>query len=345
MKILQVITLSELGGAQSVVANLANALCHDYDVIVAAGEGDGKMWNMLDGNVVIHQCKHLIRKISPIKDVLALLELRKLYNKYKPDIIHLHSSKAGLLGRLAFPSHKIIYTVHGFDSVRIAHRNFLPIEKFMQKFCNAIVGVSQYDYNNLISEGITHNVSFVYNAIFTPNTANVIKPKVFDKYQKIVLSIARVSPQKNHNLFIDVSRRLPQYGFIWIGNQETIENLPSNCHFIGNIPNAAALCQYADLFCLPSNYEGLPMVIIEAMSLGNPIVASDVGGVKEIVLNGENGYTLINDVDIFASKIEYILSNDSLQLEMGAKSKEIFKNRLTIDKMVDGYLKIYNKML
>jgi glycosyltransferase involved in cell wall biosynthesis len=78
---------------------------------------------------------------------------------------------------------------------------------------------------------------------------------------------------------------LPQYGFVWIGNQEEMNDLPANCHFIGNIPNAGAYCRFADVFCLPSDYEGLPMVILEAMSFGKPVVASDVGGIKEIVLN------------------------------------------------------------
>ena len=80
MRILQVITLCELGGAQSVVINLANELSKHNEVIVAAGEGDGKMWKMLDNRVVKHQCKHLQRAISPIKDLSALFELWSLYS-------------------------------------------------------------------------------------------------------------------------------------------------------------------------------------------------------------------------------------------------------------------------
>ena len=135
MKILQVITLSELGGAQSVVINLANQLCKEHEVIVASGEGDGKMWDMLSPEVIKHQCRYLQRAISLTKDPLALLELIRINAEYKPDVIHLHSSKAGLLGRIAFPSSKIVYTVHGFDSIRVAHSKMLPLEKFMQNFC------------------------------------------------------------------------------------------------------------------------------------------------------------------------------------------------------------------
>lgn len=145
MKILQVITLSELGGAQSVVVNLANSLAQEHEVTVVAGTGDGKMWLSLNP-FVKHECiPSLQRALSPLNEVKTIWALRKLYRKYKPDIIHLHSSKVGVLGRIAFPKSKIIYTVHGFDSIRIAYRKYLPLEKVLQYQCSAIVGVSNYD--------------------------------------------------------------------------------------------------------------------------------------------------------------------------------------------------------
>lgn len=344
MRILQLITSSELGGAQSVVINLANSLCEKHEVIVAAGEGDGKIWKMLDEKVLQHQCKHLQKAVSIFKDPMALFELRKIYRKYKPDVVHLHSSKAGLLGRLAFPSRKTVYTVHGFDSIRVAHRYFLPLEKMMQWFCRSIVGVSEYDYKNLIAEGITQNVSYVYNAISQPDSTDINKPRVFDKYDKTILIIARISSQKRHDIIINVSRMLPQFGFIWIGNQEPIEDVPANCHFIGNIPNAGAYCKYADLFCLPSNYEGLPIAILEAMSYGLPIIASDVGGINEIVRNGENGYVLDNNSDDFANALKEILNDEVKLRNMGIRSQQIYEEEFTIDRMVDGYMKIYKDL-
>lgn len=345
MKILQIITLSELGGAQSVVINLANALSKQHEVMVAAGEGDGKMWDMLDETVRRYQCKYLQRAISPFKELQALIELRKIYNDFKPDIIHLHSSKAGLLGRVILPTKKIVYTVHGFDSIRVAHRKMLPLEKFMRHFCYSIVGVSKYDFNNLCAEGIDRNVSVVYNAINPPKPNSVNKPEIINKYKRIILSIARVAPPKRHDLFIELSKRFPEYGFVWIGNQDPIYDLPENCHFLGNIPNAGAYCQYADVFCLMSDFEGLPMVILEAMSFGKPIVASKVGGIQEIVKDGVNGYTVDNDINQFIDKVNYILSDDKVQSNMGEKSKEIFNNELTIEKMVGGYMSIYEEIL
>ena len=98
MKIMLVITRSELGGAQTVVVQLANYLSKCHDVVLVAGEGDGKMWDMVDDKVTKESCPHLQRSISLKNDILAAIELRKLYRKHRPDIIHLHSSKAGTLG-------------------------------------------------------------------------------------------------------------------------------------------------------------------------------------------------------------------------------------------------------
>ncbi len=346
MRILQVITLCELGGAQSVVVNLANSLCGEHEVIVAAGEGDGKMWPMLHPSIKQEQLQHLQREISAKEDVLAAIELRKLYKKYKPDAIHLHSSKAGLLGRLVFPSKKVVYTVHGFDSIRLAYRKLLPIERFMQHFCHAIVGVSDYDKRNLLAEKVKHNVCAIPNGILTPDTSNMQPLPVFASEKKTVLCIARVFPPKKPELFVEVAKLLPQYEFVWIGNQreETEFKLSDNCHFLGNIPNAGAYCSQADMFVLTSNYEGLPMVIIEAMSFGKPVVSSDVGGICEIVRNGENGYVLPNDARQFADKINEILENDGTQAMFGNKSKEIFEKELTVNKMRDGYLTLYESM-
>ena len=170
MKILQVITQSELGGAQTVVVQLANNLSKEHAVVLVAGQGDGKMWSMVNDQVIRENCPHLQRSISLKNDFLAAIELRRLYKKYKPDVIHLHSSKAGTLGRIVFPTKKTVYTVHGFDSVRLAFRKFLPIERFLQHFCKAVVGVSKYDEKNLVAEGIKNNVSTVIDTSGSPFT-------------------------------------------------------------------------------------------------------------------------------------------------------------------------------
>lgn len=345
MKILHVITKSDLGGAQSVVASIANSLAQEHSVTVAAGEGDGKLWAMLSERVEKVELRHMWRAVRPLQDMLGVVELRKLYNRIKPDVVHLHSSKAGVLGRLALPRKRVVYTVHGFDSVRLAFRRFLPVERALQGACQKIAAVSHYDYKNLLKEGISRNVVTIYNGIFTPKTEGIERPKEFDPTKKSILCIARVQPPKDHKLFIEIARLMPQYNFVWIGNMEPLqEPMPSNCHFIGNLPSAGAYCQFADLFVLTSNYEGLPMTILEAMSLSKPVVSSDVGGVSEIVRSGINGYVLPNSAEEFAKHIDKILQDPQLYAKMSAQSLDIFNRELRVEIMAESYLKIYNEI-
>jgi glycosyltransferase involved in cell wall biosynthesis len=340
MKILQVITLSELGGAQSVVLNLANQICKDNDIIVAAG-GNGALWQMLDKRVTQVKIDSLHHSISFWNDIKTLLALRKIYNKYRPDIIHLHSSKVGILGRLVFPKNKIIYTVHGFDSIRVAYRQFLPLELLFKRRAKAIIAVSDYDRFNLKKEGIYKNVHTVYNGIPKCSISHKISWP-FRNTRKTILTIARVSPQKRFDLFVEVAKLLPSYNFVWIGNKEIMYGLPNNVYCLGEIPNAGAYCSISDLCMLPSNYEGLPIFIIEAMSFGKPIVASDVGGMPEIVINDWNGYTVENDPEKFAECISKILNDEAIQIRFSENSLKMFEERLTVQKMSNQYLDLYN---
>lgn len=346
MRILHVITLCELGGAQTVVANIANRICTEHDVIVAVGEGDGKMLEMLHPDVQVERIPSLVRRVSLSNEIKTYFSLKKLYRKYKPDIIHLHSSKAGAIGRLVFPPRKIVYTVHGFDSIRVAYRKFLPLERFLQRRCAQIVGVSKYDENNLLFERINHNVVTIHNGL---NRSQQLEEDPFKNlgtgYKGTVLCIARLAPPKNHELFLRLAKYFTDYRFVWIGNQyEPNFKYPSNVYFMGNIPNAAAYTAFADLFVLPTEYEGLPMVVIEALSNGIPVVASAVGGIPEI-LDGINGVAVNNDVKVFTRAVRRFLNATPEEKRMRSKAAiHTYEEEFSADKMVEGYMEIYDKI-
>jgi glycosyltransferase involved in cell wall biosynthesis len=161
------------------------------------------------------------------------------------------------------------------------------------------------------------------------------------KYSRKILCVARTAKPKRFDIFLKVASLLPVYAFIWIGNNEPVNDTLENIFCLGNMPEAGKYNQLVDLFMLPSDYEGLPMVIIEAMSYGKPVVASNVGGISEIVINGENGYVVENSADAFAEKIQYILENKLIYEKFSANAYRQFREHLTVEKMLQGYMEIY----
>ncbi len=156
----------------------------------------------------------------------------------------------GVLGRLVFPKKKIVYTVHGFDSVRKAFSRFLKIEKSLKNKAFCIVGVSQYDVNSLAEESITQNVVRVYNGISDAyknqielkNQITESLEKIRRDYPKVVICISRISKQKKFDLFLDVARQLPQYAFVWIGNKQPIPDLPANAFCLARCTQLTIAC-------------------------------------------------------------------------------------------------------
>jgi len=339
MKILHVITRSDLGGAQTVVINLANFMCNEHKIAVAAGE-EGPMWGALDIRVIKIRIQEIVRSVSPLNDFKAYIKLKKIYKSMNPDIIHLHSSKIGFLGRLAFPRNKIVYSVHGFDSIRIAYRKYLILEKILKKRCKAIVAVSNYDRQNMISEGIKSKY-VVYNGITISHKKSDLFIAGVEKYRKNVICIARISPQKRFGSYIEIAKLLPEYAFIWIGADKEYEDLPDNVFCLKGVLNARDYIPLADIFVLPTNYEGLPVVVVEALSYGKPVVSSNVGGISEIVFDGENGFVVDNDDNIFAERIKFVLENNDIYQKFSENSKKVFNQYLTTEKMVFEYMNIY----
>ena len=354
MKILHIITNTELGGAQKVCIDLCNMAVIDNNFVAVASMTNGYLWNQLDKRIIQYKIKNMVKPISLRKDLLVLFELKHIIKDFQPDIIHLHSSKAGVLGRIASikNSKRIVYTVHGFDSIRLKHKFFLPLERLLQHFCGAIIGVSEYDKKNLIAEKIYKNVSVIYNGI---SEESIIKEKEFPTFttdKKIILTIARIAPPKNFPLFLDVARNLQDFTFIWIGSSlkqsaqdlHNKNNIPNNVILLGDIPKASNYINLCDLFVLFSKFEGLPMSIIEAMSQKKAVVASNVGGIPELV-NSTNGKLISDDVNQICNAIKEILENKQLKQQMEKSSFQKFNDLFTLEKMWENYKTVYNRLL
>lgn len=354
MKILHIITNTELGGAQNVCISLANQATKAGNTVAVASMDGGYLWEHLAPTVIPLKIKSMIKQLHPIADIKCFFELKRTIKNFQPDIIHLHSSKAGALGRLAGKAYKnsIVYTVHGFDSIRLKHRFFLPLEYFLQNYCGAIVPVSKYDEKNLIKEKITKNVVTIQNGTVRPDKKQVC-PYKKGSYKKIIMTIARISKPKKFDSFLQIAAdpQMQKYLFVWVGGskKKTIETIkqetaiPQNVILLGDYDNASSLIEYCDLFVLFSNYEGLPITIIEAMAQHKAIVASNVGGIFELV--DESNGILINTDDEAVSSIEKILSDEKKLQLMEQASYEKYLENFTVEKMWDTYNHLYQQII
>lgn len=350
MKIFQIITVSEYGGAQTIVADLVRNLSPEHELFILYG-GNGEAWSKLGDNFTRIKLNNHRKEVS-LKDISLFFKLLYYRIKYRPDVTHLHSSKMGVLGRLVFNPKRTVYTVHGFDSIRTAFRKFLTVEKLLKHRVFRIIGVSQYDVDKMKEEGINKNVQRIYNGVEdhylnqTDTKDNITKEleKIKQSFPKILMCISRISKQKKFDLFLEVAKNMPQYAFVWIGNKEKINNLPQNVFCLGEAHSAFSYLKYADTFILPSNYEGLPISLLEALAFGVPVVASAVGGITE-VLDGKNGYAVENDINLFTEKIESILSDEKTQKEMSDYARQSYLANFTIEKMVDGYKAVFNQIV
>lgn len=347
MKILHAITLAELGGAQSVVTNLAERSVQDGNEVFVASSEHGEMWDILHPEV--HQIKIQSLKHSlGLADIIVVKELYSIYKSLKPDVIHLHSSKIGILGRLVFPSAKIIYTIHGFDSIRLRYRKFLPLEKILKSRCRAIVGVSKYDFENLKAEGITKNIHVIQNGIqdFAQkylNDEDWFADLRKDAETKIILSISRLAPPKRFDVFCALANLFSDENivFVWIGNKTEEKNIPENVILLGEKKDAFRYYKNADIAVLFSNYEGLPMSLIEALCFSKPIIASDVGGISELI--HKNG-TLVNNDDLhkIQKTITFMLNNQNIYDKFANHSRKIFEDRFHVELMYNKYKELYS---
>ncbi len=347
MKILHIITQAALGGAQSVVIELSNACSNDGHDVFVMSKTNGAMWDLLDKKVCAIKCDYFRRNISPLNELKSYFAIKKALKTINPDIIHLHTSKVGALGRLAaFPKYtkKTIYTMHGFDQVRIANRKFLPVEKLLKNMCKKIVAITKCDADNMQKCGIK-NLEYIPNSVkdiqvFENSSSVNDKINACANNRKIIMTIARDATPKRFDLFVEIAQQLPEYCFIWIGNKNEY-SLPVNMYCFGEIPNASVYMKNSDIFVLLSDHEGLPMTIIEAFSCGIPVIASNVGGIPEVI-DSSCGAVLKNESILFTEKITELLADPDNLSELKFNARKKYEENYTIDKMKNAYLSIYN---
>lgn len=359
-KILLLITKADVGGAQIHVLELLSGLKNRYHFILAAGEEDYLTAKARQQGIEVRILKHLKRQINLKQDRLAYRECVALINSIKPDLLHTHSSKAGVVGRLAAWRTRVpsLFTAHGWAFTEGApglQRLYgLLIESFLCRLSGSVVTISEYDYKLAARYhvGWPEHRHLIRNGVSKP-TAD-LKPRIaFADRRKIqILTVGRLSPVKNHLMLLKALSMLkcPFEAQIigegechaQLGRQIESLNLLGKVRLIGEVTELSEHFERADLFVLSSNYEGLPLSVLEAMSFGLAVVATNVGGVKEAVLDRKTGLLSDrSDAAALAVNIEKLAADPHLRIQYGEQGRSHYSTNFNADRMVSELDSLY----
>ncbi len=290
----------------------------------------------------------MIREFSVLKDLSSLVNLYKTLKKINPDVVHLHSSKAGAIGRLASfmlfkKKLKVFYTPHGYSFIREDISNFSKkkywwIEKLVQKFFGGTIiacGDTEYVLSKKIGKSILNR--------------NGISVKELQKYvseyktKRLTIGIvARITFARNPTLFNEIALLFPKYDFVWIGDGELIDKITApNIRVTGWFMDSEKVffeLNKIDIYLQTSLWEGLPIAVLEAMAMSKPVIATNIIGNKDLVVTNKTGF-LFNDLNELKNYFE-ILENPEIRKIFGNNALERcdlffnkttnFKNLLTI---------------
>jgi glycosyltransferase involved in cell wall biosynthesis len=314
----------------------------------------------------------LAREIKWSTDYKAYRALRRLIRKVKPDVVHCHSSKAGVVGRLAAKVSgvkRIYYTPHAYamqnpENQTSKYLLYLSIERFLARFAttntiNVSLGEKHFAVKHKIQKPDHFRV--IYNALGPQRTNHPAKVS-FEYIPEgvfVVGCIARLFEQKNPVEFLTIARDICQKRndvyFIWVGTGELLDNAKSlsetygisdRVFFVGHQVNIQAYLEKFDIFLSTALYEGLPYTLIESMQAKCPILATDVIGNNEAVKHGYNGYLYhLGDVSDACTKLEIMLDNATIIEKMEIASQVRFNELFTIDKMMLQIEKLYMNAL
>ncbi|PIR97611.1 MAG: hypothetical protein COT91_00465 [Candidatus Doudnabacteria bacterium CG10_big_fil_rev_8_21_14_0_10_41_10] len=369
IKILYIVTQGNWGGAQKYVFDMSKSVSVDYSVVVASGiENDTLGKKITDQGIKYVGLKHLVRNINPIKDFKAIKEIANLIKKERPDVVHLNSSKAGVLGSIAAQSadvKKVIFTMHGLVLNEplnpVKKLIYLIAERLSARFTDELIAVSEKDKQSAIKYAVksAKHISVIHIGIGLKSLEFFPKDKArlelgLDPNKTIVGTIADFYPAKGLPYLIDAAKKLiaekPDLQFVLIGRSGPdkkkikllAEKLGDKFIIRENLDQASQYLKAFDIFVLPSVKEGLPYTILEAMAAGLPIVATKVSGVPD-VLEHERSALLVEPAnsDKLVDSIHLLLSSEQLINTLSTNAKNRVAD-FSLDKMVAETKNIYH---
>ncbi|RGP45261.1 hypothetical protein BTW32_25760 [Bacillus thuringiensis] len=355
--------MDEIGGAQVHVKHLSMHLKKlGHEVTLLSGSENPIFSELQQSGIVYRKVPHLIRDIHVLKDIKALMEIRRILKEVQPDLLAIHSSKAGLLGRLAGGSLGIptIFTAHGWAFTEGVPQKkrilYSLLERMAGIVSSGIITVSHYDCQLAIQKKIAsyEKMTVIHNGV-----PDIIKCKDISQNNKQIqlIMIARFAEPKDHQILVDVLSTLDtkNWNICFVGEgplKKEIElevkkkNLCDRVIFVGNRDDIPEMLAQSQIFILTSNWEGLPLSVIEAMRSGLPVIASNVGGLGELVQDGKNGFLVEKgNKSMLREKITVLIENFELRERMGLSGRRRYIENFTFEKMVNETLSFYQTII
>lgn len=380
VKILHIITRLDRGGsAENTLQTVLRANRERYDVHIAMGPqselGSSREKEIIDAGVKLIKINSLVRDMSPFKDLLALFKLYRIIRKGGYDVVHTHTSKAGFIGRLAAwlaRTKIIVHTPHGhvFSGYfnKMKSRIFLAMERFATPFSSGTIALTPKeaeDYVNLRVEKqerltvIPSGINFDLLETYRDTSSNIRKEFGWPEEATIIGSVGRLSSIKGYDVLVEaipkVLEKYPETFFVLVGEgpqQEEIKQLVAKLglsdkiFFTGLKEDAPRLMQAFDIFVLPSRNEGMGRVLVEAIYFGLPIVASNVGGIPDLVKHHYNGRLCESEnPESFAKELIFCLYNKKKCVEYGKNGINIIMPAYSLDTMIKRIEELYEKHL
>jgi len=349
----------------SVESNMADDETRAVEEMVREAEREG---------IRIITVPGLVRRIHLFYDLKAFFALIKILRYEHPDIVHTHTSKAGIMGRWAafltgIPV--IIHTPHGhvfwgyFGRCKTLF--YIILEKLTACITDKIIALTEQEKKDHLHFLIASEDKFsvVHSGINLDRFSNLsVDPAVMKRELEIpegnlvVGTAGRLTPVKGQRYLIEAARKIvdvkPDTTFVFLGDGELLNELKNmafrlgireNVKFLGWRPDVAEVMSTFDIFVLPSLNEGMGRVLVEAMAMGKPIVASDVGGIADLVVDGKNGFLVpAADVEIMVVRINDLLESAEKRKKMGENGKSRAAN-YSSNLMVKNIDQLYRAML
>ncbi len=382
-KVLHIITLFSVGGAtENTIFTVDGLIKKGYDVDIITGpniSSEGSMYSICKNlNIPVFTFNSLKRDISPFSDIIVIFQLYHFIKKNNYEIVHTHSSKAGVVGRIAAWLAKTPIIIH-HNHAKPYHRFqnwfirtlYKSIEKFASLFCNIIVSVTYTIVNEMVKDKIAPREKFVmirsgFNIENFKNFDSSNNHKIKDKFgltdEDIVIGkIARLSIIKGHiyllQAFENVCEHIPNVKLLFVGDGENKDELlrfidkkrlNDKIIFTGLIPpdEMPSIISLIDIVVHTALLEGLPRVFTQSMLMGKPVISFDLDGANEVIENGKNGYLIEPlNLEMLTEKIIDLASNITKSKNFGSYGMNNIKDDFSIYAMVEKNHELYQELL